>query len=288
MIGYGSATENVPMDDNRRKTYHNPIADGEEKYYWSSVAKEWKEQGPQKLWRIHADALNSDLIARWLPSSTVVDLLLKTDLFDEAFGNGLRRIMEAKSCCIVGMDISEPIVCSACESGEAITGISADLRSLPFQEETFDIVLSISSLDHFKTRHEIIVALRELHRVLKKGGRIIITLDNPGNPLIALRGLLPFKFLNRMGIVPYYLGATAGHAWLRRVMEDAGFTILECSAIMHFPRVLAVAMARVLEIHAGPDTQEIFRRTLKAFERLSLLPTRFLTGHFTAIKAVKQ
>jgi len=276
------------MDDNRRKTYHNPIADSEKKDYWSSVAKEWKEQRPQRLWRLHADALNSRLVARWLHPSTGLDLLLKTDLFDEAFGNGLRRIMETKSSCIVGMDISEPIVCSACESGKAITGVAADLRFLPFQGETFDIILSISSLDHFKTVHEMIVALRELHRVLKQGGRIIITLDNPGNPLIALRGLLPFKLLNRLGIVPYYVGATTGHVRLRRAMEDVGFIILECSAIMHFPRVLAVAMARVLERHAGPDAQRLYRRTLTAFECLSLLPTRFLTGHFTAIKAVKQ
>lgn len=259
-----------------------------EKDYWSSVAMRWKKYRPQRLWRLHADALNFDLIARWLPSPDMADLLLKTDLFDEAFGNGLFHIIESRSRHVMGIDISESIVRSACSPDRAINGIAADLRCLPFHKESFDIVISISSLDHFETRHEIIVALRELHRVLKKGGRIIITLDNPVNPLITLRGLLPFKLLNRMGIVPYYVGATTGHRSLQRILKNTGFTISESSAVMHFPRVLAVAMAHVLERHASRKTQRLFVRALTAFERLSLLPTRFLTGHFIAIKAVKQ
>jgi hypothetical protein len=74
---------------------------------------------------------------------------------------------------------------------------------------------------------------------------------------------------------------------LRRILEQVGLDVLEVSTIMHCPRVLAVTMAGVLERYTTSDTQRRFLRVLMAFERLSRWPTRFLTGHFVAIRALK-
>jgi len=226
------------------------------------------------------------LLDRWLPQGKT-GCLLKTDLFDEAASNGMHPFLMTRAGDITGIDISPLIVKAARKAHHDLKGTAADVRCLPFQDNTFDAIISISTLDHFASRDEIIDSLREFHRVLKKGGRLILTLDNLMNPVIALRAVLPFGLLKRAGIVPYYVGATAGPGYLRRILGLTGFEVINTDAVMHCPRVLAVALARILKRHAGRDAQRLFLRSLMAFEHLSRLPTRFLTGHFTAIKAVK-
>jgi hypothetical protein len=71
------------------------------------------------------------------------------------------------------------------------------------------------------------------------------------------------------------------------MLKKVGFEVLETTAILHFPRVLAVALARYLERRAGNSTCNRFLGFLMAFERLEYWPTRYLTGYFVAIRAQK-
>jgi len=256
-------------------------------YYWNLIAKEWNRKHHQRLWRIHSDKVNSVLLDRWL-SVGVVTTTLKTDLFDEAFGRGLFPILASRSENIIGIDISPLIVNTALDHNKKIHGATADVRYLPFHRETFDTIISISSLDHFHTQHGIIVSLREIRRVLRKGGQLIITLDNLSNPVIALRRILPFSFLNKSGLVPYYVGATMTYNDLYKILEHLGFEVTELSAILHAPRILAIALARIFEKYAEIKTQKIFLQMLMAFESLSRWPTRYLTGYFIAVNAIKR
>ncbi|KAL1459700.1 hypothetical protein WDU94_011657, partial [Cyamophila willieti] len=50
-----------------------------------------------------------------------------------------------------------------------------DNLNLPFRDESFDAVLSIAVIHHFTTTERRVVALQELTRVLRIGGRIIIS-----------------------------------------------------------------------------------------------------------------
>lgn len=50
-----------------------------------------------------------------------------------------------------------------------------DNLSLPFRDESFDAVLSISVVHHFATTERRVCALRELARVLRIGGRLVIS-----------------------------------------------------------------------------------------------------------------
>lgn len=55
-------------------------------------------------------------------------------------------------------------------------------ESLPFENNTFDLVLSRYSAHHW---HDVEKALREVHRVLKPGGKgIFIDVVSPGHPLL--------------------------------------------------------------------------------------------------------
>jgi hypothetical protein len=52
--------------------------------------------------------------------------------------------------------------------------------------------------------------------------------------------------------------------------------------------VLGVTLAGLLDRWGGPATQQRFLRLLLACERLERWPTRSLTGHFVALKAVRR
>lgn len=68
--------------------------------------------------------------------------------------------------------------------------VTADLRELPFESESFETIVCVSTLDHVgmdnsaygaaETRsddpdHEVELAVSELHRVLRPGGRLLVT-----------------------------------------------------------------------------------------------------------------
>lgn len=255
--------------------------------YWESIADKWKMTRPDRLWRKHSDAINQSLLFRWLPEQPV-PWLLKTDTFDEAVGEGLARILRTRAHTVIGMDLSFQNVQLACRGGTSVRGACADVRYLPFQDQSFDVVVSNSTLDHFQTLDEITVSLRELYRVLRKEGQFIVTLDNLVNPTIAVRNHLPFKLLNRMGIVPYFVGATCGPRRLQKLLREVGFEVRDVTAVLHCPRLFAVLVAKFLCSRAKPPAQQHFLRWLQTFEGLSRWPTRYITGHFIAVRAEKR
>jgi SAM-dependent methyltransferase len=257
-----------------------------EAHYWDEIAGVWRDTCPQALWRVHSDLINISLVSRWLGTAPV-RCLLKTDLFDEAYGPGLYPMLKSRSRHVTGIDISTVTLSAALSRRGDLDAACADVRRLPFADEAFDAVVSNSTLDHFASFDDVILSLRELRRVLKPGGHLLLTLDNLANPLVALRGFVPFSLLNRLGVVPYYIGATCGPRRLCRILRRLDWEIIETDALMHAPRVLAVAIGRVLEKYVAPKTHRGFLRLLMSFERLSSWPTRFLTGYYIAVRARK-
>jgi len=253
---------------------------------WDGYAEEWIADCPQPFWRAHSDAVNSALIARWLPTGTV-DRILKTDLFDEAVANGLYPAMEGRCRTLIGIDVSRRVVAAAGNRYPKLSSAGADVRHLPFDNCSIDAVVSISTLDHFATSGDIGAALAEIHRVLKPGGTLVLTLDNLSNPVVALRNALPYSLTHAAGLVPYPVGKTHGPNGARRLVEEAGLTVSECTAVMHAPRVMAVPFARLVQKHGGARVRAAVARALLAFERLRPLPTAFITGHFVAIRATR-
>ncbi|MEX0805586.1 MAG: class I SAM-dependent methyltransferase [Candidatus Binatia bacterium] len=255
--------------------------------YWDSVSATWWKLDDQALWRHHSDAVNLTLLARWLPKARV-DCLLKTDVFDEAFGEGLYPMLESKAKHVVNMDISISTLKQARVRYPELQSVKADVRCLPYADRAFDIVVSNSTLDHFTSRDQIVESLRELSRTLAPNGQLLLTMDNLANPAVWLRNALPFRWLHRLGLLPYYVGVTCGPRRLRRYLKQAGFDVLETTAILHCPRVMAVALARYLNGRVDRRTQRSFLRFILGFERLERWPTRYLTGYFVAVRAAKR
>lgn len=253
---------------------------------WDDVGADWSIDPPQRLWRLHSDRIWGQLIQRWMPFGT--QKVLKTDLFDEAISEGLYDTLRARATEVHGVDIADTTVLAAKRRHPGLKAEVSDIKSLPYAAGTFDTVVSLSTLDHFADRSEIDVALREIRRVTARGGRLLLTLDNPMNPKIALRGKMPGWLLRGTGLVPYYCGATLPRDELVEAVQKAGFRVIEATAILHCPRVLAV---RVAALSTQLSSRRLGRWLLGAlpwFERLERWPTRWRTGHFTAILAVAE
>lgn len=255
--------------------------------YWDAVARTWQGAPQQALWRAHYDQVTAALFAQWLPPGRV-GRVLKTDVFEEILGNGLYPLLASRAEYVVGIDVSPVALRAARSRHDGLGALWADVRRLPFGDGAFDVVVSTSTLDHFDSLDDLVTGLRELCRVLRVGGQLLLTLDNLANPAVALRNALPFPLLHRIGILPYYVGATYRPGPLRRTLAGLGFDVAEITAVMHSPRMLAVAAAGLLERRAQPCIQRRFLRWLMASERLGRLPTRFLTGYFIAVKAVRR
>jgi SAM-dependent methyltransferase len=255
--------------------------------YWDAAAVEAPRVARLPLWRAHADAVNCAWVRAALGGCTH-GRVLKTDAFDEAVGPGLIGDLCAASPCVVGIDLSLPALRAGRARYRHWALAAADVRSLPFGDGCFDVVVSISTLDHFESKDEIAGALRDLHRVLRPGGLLLLTLDNPDNPIVYLRNRLPFPVLHALGLLPYFVGATCGRRELRELLTRTGFEVDGLSALLHCPRALAIGCASLLESARWLPLRQAFLGSLMAFEVGARLPSRFLTGYFVAAVARRE
>lgn len=254
--------------------------------YWDSVSLMYAKNVRQALWRHHSDHLNRVLLENWLADRRVASIL-KTDTFDEAVGEGLYPFLQERATVVHGIDIAPEFVKESARHYPGFDVRQADVRKLSFAADSFDIIVSNSTLDHFQSANDIQRALQELFRVLREGGSLVISLDNLQNPIIGVRSLVPFTLLRQLNIVPYFVGATLGRRGLIAALEKAGFEVLETRAIMHCPRFLAVHLAGILQKRASRKIQQRFLNCLAGFEALAKLPSRYFTGHFVAAHAFK-
>lgn len=264
--------------------------------YWDQVGSLWRS-GHHRLWRDFTDRLQLALIASWLPVPSAwaghkaaeqeALSLLKTDLFDEVANPGLVPTLLLAGIHVVGIDLSPLIVDEAVARNPRLEGMVADVRMLPFANDSFDAAFSGSTLDHLSSARDILRALEEIARVLRPGGRLMITMDNPVNPILRLRNGPLLGLFRWLGIVPYQVGMTLAPGPLQQTLRAAGFEVLQTKALLHCPRVLCVGLSGSVA-RLAPRWQEAYLRALGFCEVLDRWPTRWLTGHYIAIHAVKR
>ncbi|XP_036341840.1 uncharacterized protein LOC118751176 [Rhagoletis pomonella] len=92
---------------------------------------------------------------------------------DVGCGNGRYLAHGNPAICTVGVDRCYRLSKVAREKGGEV--LMCDNLELPFRDESFDAVLSLAVVHHFATTERRVGALRELARILRIGGRVIIT-----------------------------------------------------------------------------------------------------------------
>ena len=103
----------------------------------------------------------------------------------------------------------------------------ADVRHLPYPDETFDHAISVATYHHIKGEAERLKALVELKRVLRPGGEAFITVWNRHQPRFWLKPkevAVPWRQRDRTLHRYYYLFS---YGELNKLVKRAGFKVLK-------------------------------------------------------------
>ncbi len=133
---------------------------------WMSSTLHWSRQ-VEWPWVINKSGLTCD----FEPNSIVLDA---------GSGFGPLRYALGRRCKHVVTVDDDPKVLTSEDVAETIgitniTQVLADLRNLPFFDNYFDCVVCVSVLEHIERDRQ--VALSEMVRVLKPGGKLLFTMD---------------------------------------------------------------------------------------------------------------
>ncbi|MFQ5912204.1 MAG: class I SAM-dependent methyltransferase [Nitrospinota bacterium] len=258
-------------------------------HYWDQVLAKTSRGDPMDTWRAYMQRVYKRLLLDWSPSDKH-GRGLKTDLFEEALSP--HHLLPDLGPGSVGVDCSFAVVRAAKErlskrSTQYLLMVG-DLRQIPLQSEAVEFVVSGSSLDHFPDKAEIATSLAELARVLAPGGTLVITFDNPQNPVVWLRNHLPVVWLNRLGLVPYYVGATYNRVEARQQLEALGLVVTHVTSVVHAPRILAIWLGALAERLGWASLKTLMAGIFDGFENLGRWPTRLRTGYYLALRAEKK
>lgn len=258
--------------------------------YWNQAARKVAEEHDfDDLLAEQYKNTYLQLIKRWADLNQT-KIILKTDLFAEAihpFRSFLWDLLKANHI-VIGIDISLEVTSlashrTAQNSPNYLTQYAnSDVRQLPFANNSFDLIISDSTLDHFHQSHEIITALSELSRVLKPSGTLIVTMDNKGNITDPL-----MRLWNNLGWSRVFLGKSCSIKELNQALAKVGLQVVDNAAIIHNPRFFVrETVTRIRKLEPNRFNRCI-RRCLAFFDRFENKKTRYLTAQFIAAKAVK-
>ena len=135
--------------------------------------------------------------------------------------------------------------------------IVSDISAIPLPDEIFDAIMCVEVLEHLPTP---LIALREFSRLLKSGGRLIVTA-----PFCSLTHFAPYHFYS--GFSRYFYSTH---------LPAFGFEIIEMQENGNYFEFLAQEVRRLPEI-AGRYANEspgwwdnlFLRKTLKMLERFT-------------------
>ncbi len=96
-------------------------------------------------------------------------------ILDAGCGNGRHlRLVENRCKLAVGLDFSKKLLELARKKVMA-SFVCGDVVRLPFKNESFHIVILVAVLHHLPTQESRLDCLKELRRVLKHGGKILLS-----------------------------------------------------------------------------------------------------------------
>jgi ubiquinone/menaquinone biosynthesis C-methylase UbiE len=269
-------------------------------HYWNKIAGEFAGHAPLNVWRAYMMRVYARMIDNWLRPTQpkITGYGLKTDLFEEAVTP--HHLWDKMGCQSIGLDSSSSVVRSArhrlstegrvkgTEPSQEPLVFIADLRAIPLPAKSLAQIFSGSSLDHFTKRADIAASLKELARVLADDGMMVVSFDNPHNPIVRLRNWLPYGLLKWLGLVPYFVGATYTRVEARQGLEAVGLTVTDETSIAHAPRAPMIWLTTVVERFRQPRVEKLLGRVLDKFEALEKWPTRYLTGYYLVFRAKKR
>jgi SAM-dependent methyltransferase len=140
---------------------------------YSAVAHEYDEVFPRHVAE-HYIAKRTGLVKQLLPMGGLV--------LDVGCGTGqLAAAIASEGYNVFGVDLSASMLTKARERG--LGGTYAGVTTaLPFAANSFDLALTVATLHHLETPERVAATVREMGRVVKPGGHVVLWDHNPANP----------------------------------------------------------------------------------------------------------
>ena len=265
---------------------HNPMLLGFE--YWDSIAEKLNSHFTENPFFKHKQNELLRLIKEW-GKYNQDGAILKTDLYEEALEpDALLLDLAKRNRKVCGIDISPRLAKmtrqKALQRGVHLDLCISDVRKLAFKDNKFNLIISTSTLDHFP---EIDVALRELYRVLKPKGLIILTLHNATNLLVYLM----YKLMKLFRKYPFgYAEGTCSLGKAKQLMRSAGFSIEDSTAIIHVSPLLPTIMNEIYRRGNSKILARLCQKTIEFSEAIGKSNSflKYLTGYCIALKGIKE
>jgi len=144
-----------------------------EKTYWNKLSENY-DKLILKYWNIYKTELLGKVVSNVNSEAVVIDVACGTGLISES--------LSAKSKQVVGVDMSENMIAQANikKKEKGLDNISykvEDAYNLSFDENKYDIAVCVNALHNMQQPEK---ALSEMKRVLKPGGKLIISIVGLG------------------------------------------------------------------------------------------------------------
>jgi len=171
------------MDSIYQRNKINPIANG-----YDSLAEEWDRRYENPTIRYR----------RSIEFNAISKNIKKGDkVLDVGCGSGRHTFfLLEKGCNVTGVDVSPKMLEVLKQKAEkrkySLPLFLADCNNLPFETESFDVVVSIyGSLTHLQKP---VCCIQEMKRVLRKGGKVVVGVENKWALLPLIRRILRFEW----------------------------------------------------------------------------------------------
>lgn len=153
----------------------------------------------------------------------------ETRLLDAGCGAGLLAVLASfRDARVTALDASAALLAIARERLTSANVYEGDLESLPFADASFDAATAVNSVFYAA---DMAAAMRELSRVVRPGGRVVVTAWGPPERCETLAGLLsalgPLMPPPPPGAPRGHPGALSEAGALAAVLERAGLRLVE-------------------------------------------------------------
>lgn len=237
---------------------------------WDRVASNYEFHSDSSAFYLYKRQELIGLVKKWAGNYINNGKILQTDLIGEAIRQDEVLFWLAENNQeVFGMDISTKMTSYAKARSKILNYelnfATADVRNLPFKDACFDLIISNSTCDHFP---EIDFALKELHRVLKPGGSMIITLHNKLDFTFWLFVILK-KILNFIPELHFECCYTPRA--MQNRLKKSGFIIQDSGTNLHVPIALSSLMTTLESRTSGQYHKYILKlnnKIIHFFEKI--------------------
>lgn len=256
-----------------------------ENNYWDIISLKLKNVFYPRTIYEHYWITHNTLIQKWFKLDQKKNIrILKTDMFEESKSKDFFSYYYVKKHNVTGIDISENVLSNVLET-KNLSLLKMDLRDLKFKENSFDLIISLSTLDHLDA-DDFQKAIVQMSKALKNNGEVFLTLDNRHNKLFYLEFFF-WKYIVNI----YDRDRCYEIDDVEKIISKTNFKIVDVDSAMFFPPFAdkILILLNLISPKLKPFTNKASELILKIVGKSTKTKTRrILFGRFLAFRLKKK